>query len=292
MIDDKIKTFIHVVECQNYTQAAHELHLTQPAVSQHIKTLESYYQHKLIENPHKSFQLTKAGEMLYTYAKMQLHNEELFVKQLAKHTSPLIIGSTLSIADYYLPSLIAKDIVSSDQQYQIVVANTKTLIQKMLDGEVDCAFVEGQFDTNIFDYHLFKEERFIPIARINHPLSNQSIAFEDLLKYPLFIREQGSGTRSILENYLSDKVYQIDSFEQTIEIGSLAMIKTLVANTNGMSFVYEGVVKKEIENHELIELNIHHFQITKPMHFIYLRSSLNKSKYQNLFDHIKNNPVI
>lgn len=288
MIDDKLITFVEVVECENYTLAAKNLHLTQPAVTQHIQALERYYQQKLILNTHKSFSLTQAGKMFYKYAKMQIHNEKLFQQQLTLQSIPIVIGTTLSIADYYIPTLIAKKLISTQQHYQIVVANTNTLIHNMMNGEVECAFIEGSFDRQLFDYHLFKEERFIPVARYDHPLTHQTMTFDDLLNYPLFIREKGSGTRAILEDYLIQSPYHISSFHQSMEIGSLSMIKTLLRYSDGITFVYEGVVKKELDNNELVELSIKDFHITRPMHFIYLKSNLNKETYKQLFHTLTN----
>ncbi len=192
MIDIKLKTFIEVVDCKSFTRAAEHLHLTQPAVTQHIKQLENYYQYKLIQNPHKEFQLTEAGLRLYEYAKIQVQNEEIFESQLYKVAIPLTIGSTLSIADYYLPEILGQYLTSSSQRCQIYVNNTQTLVQKMIDGEVDCAFVEGQFDPQLFTYHLFKNEKFILVAHKDHPLAKQKITFDELLTFPLFIREEGS----------------------------------------------------------------------------------------------------
>lgn len=89
MVDSKLRTFIEVVDLKSFTQAALSLHLTQPAVTQHIKQLENYYQHKLIQNPHKEFELTEAGHRLYEYAKIQIHNEQIFESQLYKVALPL-----------------------------------------------------------------------------------------------------------------------------------------------------------------------------------------------------------
>jgi len=288
MIDDKIKTFIEVVECQNYTQAAKNLHLTQPAVSQQIKALENHYQQIFIDHTQKSFSLTEAGQLLYQYAKSQIHNESLFEKQLATCLPPLKIGSTLSIADYYIPHMIAKKFLQEQKSCEIVVANTHSLIQKMMDGEIECAFVEGQFDTLLFEYHLFKEEHFIAVANPHHPLAHQTIALDQLFSYPLLIRERGSGTREILENYLEQTLYNLSHFPYTMEIGSLAMIKTLLMETNAISFLYAGVVKDEIRQHQLVELKIKNFQIIHPMHFIYLKSNIQKDFYQKLFDSMIN----
>ena len=73
-----------------------------------------------------------------------------------------------------------------------------------------------------------------------------------------------------------------------MEIGSLAMIKTLLMETNAISFLYAGVVKDEIRQHQLVELKIKNFQIIHPMHFIYLKSNIQKDFYQKLFDSMIN----
>lgn len=192
---------------------------------------------------------------------------------------PLTIGSTLSIADYYLPSILGEYLTISQQRCQIFVNNTKTLVQKIIDGEVDCAFVEGQFDLRLFDYHLFKNERFILVAKKDHSLANRIIQFEELLSYPLFIREQGSGTRNILENYLLQIIYDIFSFKKVIEVQSLTMIKKILLDTYGISFLYEGVVKEELNKGQLIQLQLENFDLIRPMHFIYLKNNINKKHY-------------
>lgn len=76
MIDTKIYTFSKVAQYRNYTKAATELNLTQPAVTQHIKKLEEYYNCSLINIDGKSVRLTKQGTLLYNYANFQISNEE------------------------------------------------------------------------------------------------------------------------------------------------------------------------------------------------------------------------
>lgn len=286
MVDPKLKTFIEVVETKSFTLASVRLHLTQPAVTQHIKQLESYYKQKLIQNPHKEFMLTKVGHKLYEYAKIQIHNEQIFESQLYKIALPLTIGSTLSIADYYLPQILGQYLIESNQHCQIFVNNTQALVQKIIDGKVDCAFVEGQFDLQLFEYHLFKNEHFILVANQHHPLANRQITFQELLSYPLFIREEGSGTRRILENYLLQSVYDISSFQKVIEVQSLTMIKKMLIQTSGISFLYEGVVKDELLSCDLIQLHLDDFHLMRPMHFIYLKNNINKAMYLELFNKI------
>ena len=193
---------------------------------------------------------------------------------------------TLSIADYYLPEILGQYLTSSSQRCQIYVNNTQTLVQKMIDGEVDCAFVEGQFDPQLFTYHLFKNEKFILVAHKDHPLAKQKITFDELLTFPLFIREEGSGTRAILENYLLQEIYTLSSFQKVIEVQSLTMIKKMLACTQGISFLYEGVVHHELLTGELTQIHLENFELIRPMHFIYLRNNINKQKYSAFFKNI------
>ena len=62
------------------------------------------------------------------------------------------------------------------------------------------------------------------------------------------------------------------------------MMKTMLMDTQAMTFVYAGVVEKEIKNKQLIELHIDNFYIFRPMHFIYLKSHIHKNDYQQLFN--------
>lgn len=283
MIDGKLRTFVEVVETRSFTRAAEHLHLTQPAVTQHIKQLERYYRHSLILHPHKEFSLTKAGQYLYDYAKIQIHNEELFEAHIQSVTKPLVLGATLSIADYYLSEFLADYLMDTTKNCKIVVDNTATLLQAMINGMVDCAFVEGKFPSDLFDFHLFLEENFIPVVKKDHPLAHQTVTFSDLLAFPLFLREQGSGTRAILETHLLQTIYTTESFEHVIEIASMTMIKQMIQCTDGISFLYERVVQEEIAYGSIVPLSLEAFPIQHPMYFIYLKSSLDKNEHDVMF---------
>lgn len=283
MIDQKLKSFVALVEEESYTKAAIRLHLTQPAITQHVQQLENYYGMPLIHGSHKGIQLTQAGHHLYEYAKLQLHNEVLFEARIKRSKRAMIIGSTLSIADYYLPYIVTPYLMNSTQNCELVVGNTAMLIQQMMDGVVDCAFVEGKFDAELFDFHLFKEENYLPIVRKGHPLAQQECSFQDLLTYPLFLREIGSGTRSIIEAYVEQSVYALTSFKRVITSSSLTMIKEMLPYSNGITFMYEGVVKKELEKGELVRLKLKDFPLRHAMYFIYLKSNLEKDHFANMF---------
>lgn len=283
MLDSKILTFLKVAQLKNYTGAAAELHLTQPAVSQHIKKLEEYYHCKLIHVNGKSVGLTDAGKNLYHYANLQLSNERELIGRLEGIARPLHIGATLSIADYYLPSHLIPYIAEQKHAFCVTVHNTENLISMLLNGDLDCAFIEGIFEKDLFQTRIFCETRFLAVARAGHPLDGKISTLPRFHEFPLVLRENGSGTRNIMENYLYQQNDSIHSFPYLIEINSFDMIKQLLMHTDAISFMYEEVAHKEVERGELCYLSLHKYLIKRPLYFIYPKNSLSKDRYEEFY---------
>lgn len=288
MLDGKIFTFLKVAELKNYTKAALELHMTQPAVTQHIKRLEEYYQCKLIDISGKSVSLTEAGKVLYHYANLQKVNDEELKRQLLKTKIPLHIGATLSIADYYLDVALTSFLQEEQESFSLTVGNTEQLLDELLHGKLDCAFIEGIFDTNLFESKKFCTPSFRPVAAVCHPLSNKTCTLDSLYEYPLLLRESGSGTRAILENFLYLQNSSILSFSKVLEIGSFHIIKQLLPVLHAVSFMYERVAREEIKSGKLCYLNIQGCEITHPLYLVYLKNCLQEKRLQTLFSHFDN----
>lgn len=287
MIDIKILTFLKVVQHRNYTKAAAELNMTQPAVSQHIRKLEQYYGCKLIDIVGKSVRLTAQGEALYTYANFQAANERQLVNQLNKLETPMKIGATLSIADYYLPPYLSAYLGTHDELISVTVKNTKTIIDMLLKNELYCAFIEGIFDKSLFRFHEFCRTKFVPVARKGHPLDGVAAAISDIHKYTLLLREEGSGTREIYENYLHQNNDTIRSASRIQEISSFGIIKKILSCSDSVSFMYEDVAAPEIARGELCCLSIRHFAIERPLYFIYPSNSLMRDKNESFYQKLR-----
>ncbi len=289
MVDIKMITFLKVVELRNYTKAADELNITQPAVTQHIRKLEENYDCKLIEIIGKSVKLTPQGKLLYNYANFQLANEMLLINQLKKVETPMKIGATLSIADYYLPPFLSSYLENYDELVSVTVKNTRLIIEMLLKNELYCAFIEGIFDKSLFYYDEFCTTKFVPVARKNHPLEGIKASIKDIHQYPLILREEGSGTRKIYENYLYQNNDTIHSAIKVQEISSFGIIKKVLKNSNSISFMYEEVAKREVERDELCYLSIKNFSIIRPLYFVYPKNSLKKNENTLFYERLKKN---
>ena len=284
MLDPRIFTFLEVAKYKNYTKAAARLNLTQPAVTQHIKKLEEYYGCSLIDIIGKSVKLTAQGEALYNYANFQIANEEQLINQIKKVETPIKIGATLSIADYYLPPYLSSYLAGNDELISLTVKNTKSIIEMLLSNELYCAFIEGIFDKSLFHFNEFCSTRFLPVARKGHPLEGVEASISDIHKYPLILREEGSGTREIYENYLYQNNDSILSATKVYEISSFGVIKKVLSTSDAISFMYEEVAKQEVEKGKLCYLSIKDYSIERPLYFIYPSNSLMKKRNELFYE--------
>jgi DNA-binding transcriptional LysR family regulator len=286
MLDHKMDTFIKVVELLSFTKAADVLGLTQPAVSQHISRLEEYYGCKLISMNGRRISLTTEGETLYHYACQQKANEKHLIEILNQSRRHIKLGSTLSIADYYLPDLLLANKKDPQHILSVTVGNTDNLLKQIVDGELDCALIEGLFDSHKFEYRFLIEEEFIPVVSAAHPLAGKKVKLSDLFSYPLITREHGSGTRAIMENYLYQQNCSVDNFESLWELGSFALIKRMLTEIPGVSFMYKQVASEQIKKGELTVLDIHQYHISHPFYFVYSKDNINHDALEAFYNEL------
>lgn len=286
MLDLKIETFLRVARLGSYTAAAQSLHLTQPAVTQHIQKLEQHYGCKLVDSTRRSARLTEAGKLLYEYLSLQRANEEQLTGLMRNVVEPLRVGATLSIADYYLPGLLLERLLTDEPRIRISVGNTARLLEELHTGVLDCAFIEGLFDAALFQSNIFCQARLVPVVAAGHPLLGRTITLEELHGYPLVLREPHSGTREVLENWLQQQNDTPQSFAQMVELGSFTLIKELLRRSQAVAFVYEGVVRREMDAGELSILEVERCQIIHALRFVYRKGDPNSAALERFYKSI------
>lgn len=286
MLDFRIETFLCVCKHMNYTKAAKELNITQPGVSQHIKYLEDYYGDRLFLYTNKKLTLTQAGLDLRTtmisvkHDNMHLQN---IIKERVKGGSSIKFGATRTIGDFLLPLKISHYIKKNPHtKIDFTIANTKELLTLLEDWKIDFAIVEGCFQKSGYEYRTISREKYILVCGNDYPLE-QVEKLEELFCHNLLLREDGSGTKEILERYLSDFGYTFSDFSSTSVISSIHVIKQLLEHGHGISFMYETAVKKELEEGRLRSVKIANFDLYHEFNFIWRKSSAFYEYYHALF---------
>ena len=292
MFDIKIDSFLAVYRNKSYTKAAEELCLTQPAITQHIKALESQYGCKLYEYSNRRLRLTKEGEIFYKYTEYLKANEKLMeqkLREVNKKSKTLKFAATLTIGEFTIAPILDKFIDTfSEYNITMYVLNTKEVLEKIKSGEIAFALVEGLFNKDEYESKLYKTVKLILTAPTNHPLLNKStVTIEDLKSDTIIVREKGSGTREVIERGLFNKNYTLNTFKNIIEIGNVNIIKELVKKGMGISFMYEDAAREEIDRGELGEIKISEFSIEREFNFIYLKNNIEYEEIDRFFSFFK-----
>lgn len=287
MLDFRIDTFLKVVELMNFTKAAEELHITQPAVSGHIRYLEKLYGIKLFAYDGKKMFLTLEGEYLYNKA-ITMKNDEKQLKsnllELSVKGKKLVFGTTLTIGEFVMTEPIKVYLTSYPKaKIKMLIGNTSELLDKLALGEIDFAIVEGNFEKEKYDYSIFSQEKYIPVCGKNYKFTSEPKILKDLLNERLIIREEGSGTREILEKNLQARNISVLEFNQLMEIGGMNAIKKLIEANMGITFLYEVAVEEELKKGTIREIELEDFHVTHEFAFIWNKDSVFATEYVEIF---------
>ena len=268
MLDYRIDTFLTLCECMNYRKTAEILHISQPAVTQQIHYLENQYGQKLFEYENRRLVKTEAAAVLEKYARAaKLQEKDLREKLENKPIHSLRIGATKTIGDYYLQGHIRRYLTSPDNALTLLVDNTERLLRLLEENALDFAVVEGFFDKTRFDNILLRREPFVGICRRDHPFAGREVTMEELLQETIIHREDGSGTRAILEQELRGYNESLQRFQRRICISSFNIILDLGKQGFGVSFVYNILADSDPE---LAKFSIRGESVVREFNVVYL----------------------
>jgi len=292
MIDYRLFTFMDLHETMNYTKTAHNLHITQPAVTQHIKYLERKYRVRLFHYEKKHLELTREGEYLYEHALTLLANANKLlsdIRHVSDEKETVRMGATMTIGEYLIPKFLLALYERNPQlDLHLTLENTDMLLDDVRSGTVDFAFIEGFFNKEEFHTQLLKKEEMVLILPIHHPLlEHKSICIEDLLGERIFVREPGSGTRDVFVHALSRQNLSLSNFANCTQVNHINMIKELVEGGAGFSFLYESAVQKELEKHRLATRKVRNFRLMREFNMISLKDSIYNHQYDAYFSFFK-----
>ena len=270
-MDSKLQTFLTLCQTMNYRIAAEQLHLSQPAVTKQIQSLEQMLQIKLFCYDGHVLHKTEACLLLERYAITQQYQfEELQLAIADKKRFNLRIGATKTIGDYVLIDAIKEYLSDPSHELSLMVDNTMHLLQMLDENKLDFAVIEGAFSKTKYDSYLLRMEPCVGICAKNSPLCGQHISVEELLKQTIIVREKGSGTRRIFEERLAAVGYELSDFYREVSISSFVAIKALVATGIGISFLYNSVVAKE---NDIGTFTVDGITEPHPFHVVYTQNT-------------------
>lgn len=258
-MDQSLFIFVTVVEKQSFTRAAEALHMTQPAVSQYIQTLERNTGAKLLDRSNKFVQLTKAGEIVYHHAceiiGLYTQMQNLVDDLMNKATGDLAIGASYTFGEYVLPHVIAY----LQKHYplikpKITIANTKRISEWVASRQLDIGIVEGNVHQHSLIIEPFADDLLYIVASPGNPCVLQNLKdIADLQNQTWIVREPASGTREATEKMFSELNFHP---ENLMEFGSTQIIKESVQADLGITLLSHCAIQKEISLGNLKIINV------------------------------------
>lgn len=241
-------TFLTLCELLNYRETAQLLHITQPAVTQHIHHLEQQYGCKLFLYENRKLTKTAEALILEEYARATKFNESSIREKLKKNSNiDLRIGATKTIGDYVIGDYVKRFLSDKNHGLELIVDNTEHLLRLLEENKLDFAIIEGYFNKTHFSSRRFRTEPFVGICHKNHPFCGKEVSMQELMEQTIIQREMGSGTRDILERKLQSSNASLEQFPRKICISSFKLILEMVKAAVGISFVYQVLADSDPE---------------------------------------------
>lgn len=267
----QLRVFECVAKHLNYTRAAKELFLTQPAVSMQVRQLETQFGVPLFERLGKRVFLTSAGQELLGHARAvtaEYENLENAVARLMGHESGKLRISVATTANYFVASLLATFSKKYPSvQISLDVTNRQTLLKQLMENTVDLVIMGQPPDTRDFEAGVFMDNPLVVVAPVTHPLTKQkNTPLNALAGQTFLVRESGSGTRVAMERFFESHGI---SFVAGMELGSNEAIKQSVQAGLGLGLLSKDTVEMEIALRRLAVLDIEYFPILRHWYVVH-----------------------
>ncbi len=286
------QTFITAAKTRSFSKAAKKLNVTQGTVSNHISSLEQYFDAQLFLRTPDGVELTLEGEILYNKAEIILNHicdTKQSIRILHEHPEGTIrMAASTTPGEHIIPGLIREYSKSyPDVDFDIQITDSEKCFKLLENGEVDVISV-GSLCSKKYDSVVIGMDRLVLIVPPNHPFASKKyVQLIDIFKEDYIDREEGSGTRDVVINGLKEMGYSYEDLNVVMRLGSNSSIITAVSEGYGISIISEIPAKKAEEAGLVKIVPIKDFDLTRYLYLIKGHKTKNPSAVKSFWDFIK-----
>jgi DNA-binding transcriptional LysR family regulator len=257
-----LTAFLAAAECGNFSETGRKLHLSQPAISQRIDSLEKKFGTKLFMRQGRTVRLTEAGQALQPIARELLSSarrlEETMASLQGEVVGEMNIGCSTASGKYLLPGLIARFRRQYPQvRINVLVSSRTSVLDRLLAGELSLGVSSKKIEHRELDYQDFFADDVILIAAANHTwASYRHIYPDDILDEPLILREDVAGTREVLFDGLQCCDISPDMLNVAMVLGNAEAIVMAVGEEIGVAFVSRLAAERDLQMGRVVEVHV------------------------------------
>ena len=270
----QLKAFLAVARHGSFSKAAETLYLTQPAISKQVQALEELVGTRLFDRLGRSILLTQAGNILHNHAHVAFQTLEEARETIAQlrglQRGHLRISAASTIGTYMLPQPLGElKARYPGIEISLAITNKARVVQQVLSHEVELGFVGPPVEPAELEREEYLLDELVLIMAPTHRLAHQeSVAVAELVEEVFILREQGSGTREIMEEELARVRV---SLKKAMELGSTEAIKQAVAANLGVSIVSKFAISLEMQKGRLAVAKLPDLNLRRQLFIIYHR---------------------
>ena len=274
-IDLKAISLLKVAEYENFTKAAKELCISQPAISNHIKAVEEELGFKIFERGTSGIHLTEKGAIVIKYISQMNSIAESLKQALASDklsATALRVGITHTVESSLVVDAIAKYLNKStpDVSIRITSGTSKSLYKQLKNGEIDFIIMEGSYnDPDLNNVMLGTDSLVLVTSPSNHLASKNTVTLDEMKEENLIMRLPDSNTMKTFANALKERSKSLSDFNIILEIDNIATIKDLIRRDFGVSILAKSVCLDEVRKGKLAILNIENISMVREMNLVY-----------------------
>ncbi|MCI2227693.1 LysR family transcriptional regulator [Polaribacter sp. MSW13] len=282
----KLQIFKIVAKHLSFTKAAEQLYLSQPAISKSIKNLEQEFKTTLFIRKRNSIELTDEGKAFLVYVNKILaiytQMEEQFLHKKDNFPNFINFGVSTTLSNYIIPKIIAKFRVQFPQtKFNIISNNSENIENLILNEDIDFGITEGSTSNPKLQFEKFIKDEIVLVTNVNNKAFQKgSIDITMLQKIPIVARENGSGTKEIIDTFLLK--HKISKLNSVVFFNSTEAIKNYLYHSDHYALLSIHSISDDLMNNKLKIIDIKDLSIERWFYFV------NRTGYlSNTFNYFK-----
>jgi DNA-binding transcriptional LysR family regulator len=275
MVDiNKIRTFLRAAETLNFSETAKQLHLSQPTVSHHIKTLEQEMGVVLFTRTNTGLQLTEAGRLLMPWARRLLHDTSNMQAMMSSIQDDVVgelrITCSTTAGKYVLPQMAARFCQRfPGVRVRILACTPEDVTLKLLEGEAHLGVLSREIQDASLELQQFFRDTITLIVPANHPWAfRKTIEPGELLEEQIILREETSGTRRVVLSELAKYDISLDDLNIFMELGNAEAIVRTVAAGYGIAFVSNLASACPLERGNVVDIEVEGLNLKRTIYMV------------------------
>lgn len=275
MDDFRLKVFAEAARTASFTRAAERLCISQPAVSKHIRELESRYKVALFTRHGSHLDLTEAGRTLLSAAERLAADYRRLEYDMSLCTSrlegELRLGASTTVAQYVLPPVLAHFTARfPGVRVSLLSDNSDGVEQALLQGAIDLGVVESVSRRQGLHYAQYRPDELVLVARPGGVHARvESVTPASLCRLPLVLREGGSGTLEAIASGLAAYGIRLPQLNVVMRLGTTEGIKAFVRHSDTLAIVSVVSVIDELRNGTLRIVDFDGMSLTRDFSFVH-----------------------